>query len=377
MKQYRVTLTEDERAALGRLVSAGRTAARELARARILLKSDSGPKGPAWTDAPIAQALDVGLSTVARVRRRFAEFGLETALRHRRPRRDYRRKLDGEQEAQLVALACSAPPLGRRFWTLRLLADRMVELRFVDGISYESIRRLLKKNELKPWLTQRWCVPPEQSGEFVWRMEDVLDVYTRPYDPKRPQVCLDEASKQLLADPRPALSMRPRRATRVDYEYERRGTANLFVCCEPLTGWRSVLVTERRTRLDWARCIRDLVEVHYPDAEKIVLVLDNLNTHSPGSLYEAFAPAEAKRLADKLEIHYTPKHGSWLNIAELELSVLSRQCLDRRIEDRESLEREVAAWVAERNALGGRVDWRFTTEDARIKLKRLYPSIHV
>jgi transposase len=377
MKKHRVALTEAERAALGQRLSAVRGSARELARARILLKADSGPVGPAWPDAAIAAALDLGVSTVERVRKRFAGAGLEAALRHRRPRREYRRKLDGEQEAHLVALACSPPPLGRRFWTLRLLADRMVELRFVDGLSYETVRRLLKKNALKPWLTRRWCFPPEASGEFAWRMEDVLEVYTRPYDPQRPQVCLDEVSKQLLAHSRPARPPGPGRPNRVDYEYERRGTANLFLCCEPLRGWRSVQVTERRTRLDWAHCIKELVDVHYPDAERIVLVLDNLNTHTPGSLYEAFPPAEAKRLADKLEIHYTPKHGSWLNIAEIELSVLSRQCLDRRIPDRAALEREVAAWQAERNGLGGRVDWRFTTEDARIKLKRLYPSIDV
>jgi transposase len=377
MKKYLVTLTEDERAALGQRVRSGRGPARELARARILLKADGGPGGPAWPDAGIAAALDVGVSTVERARKRFAEAGLEAAVEHRRPRREYRTRLDGEQEARLVALACSPPPLGRRSWTLRLLADRMVELRFADGLSYETVRRLLKKNELKPWLTERWCIPPEGSGEFVWRMEDVLAVYTRPYDPKRPQVCLDEVSKQLLAEKREPLPVRPGRAKRVDYEYERKGTANLFLWCEPLTGWRQVRVTERRTRRDWAHVIKDLIDVQYPEAERIVLVLDNLNTHTPGSLYEAFPPAEAKRLADKLEIHHTPKHGSWLNIAEIELSTMSAQCLHRRIPDRETLEREVAAWETQRNALGGPVNWRFTTEDARIKLRRLYPSIEV
>src|SRR5688572_3382947 len=205
-------------------------------------------------------------------------------------------------------------------------------------------------------------------------MEDVLDVYTRPYDPKHPQVCLDETSRQLLADVTPPLPMAPGVPAKEDYEYVRQGVVNLFMVCEPLRGWREVMVSDRRTRLDWAHCIKELVDVHYPDAEKIVLVLDNLNTHTPGSLYEAFPPTEAKRLADKLESHYTPKHGSWLNIAEIELSVLARQCLDRRIPDRATMEQEVAAWDAERNSLGGKVDWRFTTEDARIKLKRLYPS---
>lgn len=201
MKKHLVTLTEAERAALGQRVHSGLGPARELARARILLKADRGPHGPGWTDATIASALDVSCSTVERVRRRFAGAGWEAALRRQPPRREYRRKLDGEQEARLIALACSSPPLGRRFWTLRLLADKLVELRCVDGISPETVRRLLKKNALKPWLVERWVIPPERNGEFVWRMEDVLEVYTRPYDPVRPQVCMDEVSKQLLAHP--------------------------------------------------------------------------------------------------------------------------------------------------------------------------------
>ena len=206
-------------------------------------------------------------------------------------------------------------------------------------------------------------------------MEDVLEVYHRPYDARFPQVCLDETSKQLLADARPSLGAASGRPARVDYEYRRGGTANLFLACEPLQGWRHVAVTERRTRMDWAHFVRDLLDIHYPDAERVVLVMDNLNVHSPGSLYEAFPPAEAKRLADRLEIHYTPKHGSWLNIAEIELSVLARQCLDRRIPDQLGLVAEVAAWERDRNGDQTRVDWRFTTDDARIRLKRLYPSL--
>jgi hypothetical protein len=206
-------------------------------------------------------------------------------------------------------------------------------------------------------------------------MEDVLEVYTRPYDPRRPQVCLDETSRQLLAEVTPSLPVASGRSAREDYEYERRGVCNLFLVCEPLRGWRHVTCSARRTRIDWAYCIKDLVDICYPDAEVIVLVQDNLNTHTPASLYEAFPPAEAKRLADRLELHYTPEHGSWLNMAEIELAVLAEQCLDRRLADQVTLEREVAAWEATRNAASRGIDWRFTTADARIKLKHLYPAI--
>ncbi len=206
-------------------------------------------------------------------------------------------------------------------------------------------------------------------------MEDVLDVYTRPYDPCRPQVCLDETSRQLLGDVTPPLPMAPGHPAREDYEYVRGGVCNLFLACEPLRGWRHVTVSDRRTRRDFAHVIKDLVDVQYPDAEQIVLVMDNLNTHSPASLYEAFAPAEARRLTDRLEIHYTPKHGSWLNMAEIELHVLAGQCLDRRLPDRATLTGEVAAWQAARNAADRAIDWRFTTADARIKLKHLYPVL--
>lgn len=216
-------------------------------------------------------------------------------------------------------------------------------------------------------------IAPEHNAEFVARMEDVLDVYHRPYDPKRPQINLDEVHVQLLRETRTHIPARPRYHERYDYEYERMGTANVFCVFEPLSNRRILKVTERRTRRDWAELVRELVDVHYPEAERLVLVMDNLNTHTIGSLYEAFSPQEARRIARKLEIHYTPKHGSWLNVAEIELSALSRQCLDRRIGDRETLEREVATWTQARNASGAKVVWRFTTADARIKLHRLYP----
>ena len=200
-----------------------------------------------------------------------------------------------------------------------------------------------------------------------------MDVYARPPDPQRPVVCLDETSRQLLGDVRPPLPPAPGRVARHDPEYERGGVVNLFVLTEPLRGWRSVLVSAQRTRLDFARCVKELVDVHYPAAERIVLVLDQLNTHSPASLYAAFPPAEAKRLAAKLEFHHTPKHGSWLNMAEIELSVLQRQCLRQRLGDRAALEQAVTAWTERRNAATAAINWQFTTADARIKLRRLYP----
>jgi len=204
-------------------------------------------------------------------------------------------------------------------------------------------------------------------------MEDVLDVYQRPYDPQRPQVCFDESSKQLVGEATPGTLPQPGQPAREDYEYVRNGTANLFMFSEPLQGRREVKVTAQRTKVDFAHAIRDLVDKHYPQAERIVLVMDNLNTHKPASLYEAFPPCEAQRLLGKLEIHYTPKHGSWLNMAEIELGILNRQCLNRRIPDQGKLKSEVAAWICPRNASHRPIDWRFTTKDARIKLKRRYP----
>jgi hypothetical protein len=206
-------------------------------------------------------------------------------------------------------------------------------------------------------------------------MEDVLEIYTRPYDPKRPQICMDELRKQLIGETRTPIPATPGQPARYDYEYVRNGVGNLFIFFEPLAGWRDVQVTTRRTRVDWAHAVRELVDIHYPAAEVIVLVMDNLNTHSLGSLYEAFPPAEARRIARRLEIHYTPKHGSWLNMAESELSILARQCLARRLPDLEQLRREVAAWQDARNHAKSAMIWRFTTDDARIRLARLYPSL--
>jgi len=206
-------------------------------------------------------------------------------------------------------------------------------------------------------------------------MEDVLEVYKRPYDPKRPMVCLDETSKQLIGEVQAPVPAAPGQVAYYDYEYVRNGVANIFMIVEPLAGQRDVEVTDRRTKKDYAECLRKIADEMYPDAEVVVLVQDNLNTHSPASLYAAFAPAEAKRLTDRFEFHYTPKHGSWLDMAEIELGILGRQCLSRRIDNVHDLHREAKAWEVARNAAVTKVNWQFTTADARIKLRRLYPSI--
>ena len=217
-------------------------------------------------------------------------------------------------------------------------------------------------------------IPPKASAAFVANMEDVLDVYTQPHDPEVPLVCFDETSKQLISETRTPIPMQTGSPKRVDYEYERNGTANLFMMFAPLEGWRHVNVTERRTAIDYAHALKDLADVHFPNAKKIVLVQDNLNTHTKASLYEAFPAPEARRLAERFAFHYTPKHGSWLNMAESELGILSSQCLDRRIPEKEMLIKEVAAWQTDRNKSHTKADWHFKTADARIKLKRLYPQ---
>ena len=221
-----------------------------------------------------------------------------------------------------------------------------------------------------------WCIPPEQNAAFVATMEDVLEVYSRPYDPARPVICMDEKPYQLLGEVREPIPAKQGKVEKIDNEYEREGTCSIFIFTEPLAGWRYAEAFERRTKIDWAHRVKWVLDSQYPDAEKVVLVMDNLNTHVISSFYEAFPPDEAFRLAQRLEIHYTPKHGSWLDIAEIELSALATQCLGtRRIQSIESLNKELAAWETRRNAGQKGVDWHFTTDDARIKLKRLYPII--
>jgi len=367
-KLYPVHLTDAQTAELEQLIHTGTHAARQLARARILLLADQGDR-----DADIAAAVLVNPATVQRVRQRFVQAGLTAALSER-PRPGRPPIITGEVEGHLTMLACSPAPPGRARWTIQLLADELVVLGLLDDISPEAVRQRLQQNDLKPWLHKQWCLPAA-GARFVAKMEDVLGVYARPYDPARPVVCVDEASKVLHSDPRPPVPPAPGRVARQDYEYGRQGTANLFLWVEPLAGRRGVQVTAQRTTLDFAWWVRSLVDEQYPQAEAIVLVSDNLNTHGSWALYEAFAPEEAARIAGKLEWHYTPEHGSWLNMAEIEIGALRQQCLDRRIASQELLTTEVGAWERARNAAAVTIDWQFTTADARIKLKRLYPVL--
>jgi transposase len=365
--RYRVELSQEERAELGALLSGGKHAARKLKRAQILLAAAAGV-----SDEEIARSVGVGGSTVSRTKRRFVLGNLEAALSEE-PRPGGARKLNGREEALLVATACSKPPTGRARWTLQLLAGAMVKLTEHGGLSRETVRRRLAENDLKPWRRDMWCIP-EVDGTYVARMEDVLDLYAEPPDPRRPVVCFDESPTQLIGEVRQPIPATPGQIGRYDCEYRRNGTANLFVFLDPHRPWRTVKITDRRTARDFAECMRDLVDLHYPQTALIRVVLDNLSTHSPGALYEAFPAPEAHRILRRLEFHYTPKHASWLNMVEIEIGVLRSQCLDRRIGDRKTLEAEIVAWEGQRNADGARIKWMFTTQRARIKLLRAYPD---
>ena len=367
-KKHVVDLTADERTELRAFVRKGNPGARKVTRAHILLLADEDR-----TDAEIASSLHVGQATVERTRKKLVEGGnLEAALNEQK-RCGVRRKLDGETVAFLVALACSDAPAGRESWTMQLLADKLIELKKVDSISDETVRRRLKEDRIKPWQKKEWCIP-KVDAEFVWRMEAILDLYAESHDPQRPRVCFDESPYQMVSEVRLPLPMQPGQPQRYDYEYRREGTRNLFMFVQPEASWRHVKVTERRTKQDFAHCMKELVDIHFPEAKVVRVILDNLNTHTPAALYEAFEPAEARRICRKLEFHFTPKHGSWLNMAEIEFSVLSGQCLGQRIGDEGTLESEIAAWEDRRNEQRATINWQFTVPKAREKLGRLYPS---
>jgi transposase len=365
--RYRITLSAEERAQLEAMVSGGKGNVRRLKRAQILLAAAARS-----SDERIAQNVSVSTSTIYRTKRRFVEEGLEQALSEE-PRPGAERKLSARDEALLVATACSDPPSGRARWTLELLADEMVRLTHHSSLSSETIRRRLAEKELKPWQKKMWCIP-KVDAEFVARMEDVLDLYAEPPDPQRPVVCFDETPRQLIGEARVPIKAKPGKPARFDYEYVRNGTANVFVFVDTHRGWRHAKVTDRRTCQDFAECMRDLVDRHYPKADRIRVVLDNLSTHTQAALYESFEPAEARRVLRRLEFHYTPKHASWLNMVEIEIGVMVAQCLDRRIPDKKILTSEIAAWQRRRNAKKARINWLFDVTAARKKLGRVYPA---
>jgi transposase len=362
-----VTLSNEERERLRALVSGGKGRVRRLKRAQILLAADAGA-----TDEAIAANVAAGTSTVYRTKRRFVEEGLDEALSEE-PRPGAERKLSAGEEALLVATACAKPPAGRARWTLELLADEMVRLTCHESISSETIRRRLAEKELKPWQKKMWCIP-KVDAEFVARMEDVLDLYAEVPDKNFPVVCFDETPRQLIGEARVPVMAKPGKRARYDYEYVRNGTANVFMTVDVHRPWRHAKVTEQRTAIDFAECMRDLVDRHYPRAELIRVVLDNLSTHTPAALYEAFPPNEARRILRRLEFHFTPKHASWLNMVEIEIGVMVEQCLARRIPDMATLVSEVDQWERRRNTDKARIRWLFTVERARHKLGRAYPA---
>lgn len=365
--RYIVELTPQERDQLKALIVGGVGQVRRIKRAQILLAADSGS-----SDEEIARTIGVGTSTVYRTKRRLVELGVEHALAEQ-PRPGGRRKLSTNDEAMLVALACASPPAGRAKWTLELLAGELVQMTGHASISTETVRRRLVENELKPWQQKMWCIP-KVDGEFVARMEDVLELYASTPDPQRPLVCFDETPVQLVGEVRVPVLPAPGQTGRCDYEYRRNGTANLFVFLDAHRPWRHVKVTSHRAATDFAECMRDLVDLHYPEAAKVRVVLDNLSTHSAGALYQAFPPDEARRILRRLEFHYVPKHASWLNMVEIEIGVLAGQCLDRRIPDRRTLEREIRSWQRARNAAKAKIRWMFGVEQARAKMGRSYPQ---
>jgi transposase len=367
--RYRVELSQTERTELAALLSGGKHAVRKLKRAQILLAADAGAG-----DEEIARSVGVGGSTVYRTKRRFVLGNLAAALSEE-PRPGASRKLSGKEEALLIATACSSPPAGRARWTLELLAGELVRLTEHGSLSRETVRRRLAENELKPWRKDMWCIPHVDS-DFVARMEDVLDLYAEAPDPRRPVVCFDESPVQLIGEVRQPISAKPGQLERYDCEYKRNGTTNLFVVIDVHRPWRKVKVTERRAAVDFAACMRELVDVHFPKAERIRVVLDNLSTHSAGALYQAFPPPEARRVMRRLEFHYVPKHASWLNMVEIEIGVLKTQCLNCRIDTSQHLKSEIAAWEKQRNAAGAGIKWMFTTEKARAKMGRAYPQLH-
>ena len=367
--KYKVTLNRDERCELEKITSSGKNSARRIKRAQILLMVDNG----SHEDQKISEILSVSASTIYRVKRDFVEYGLEEAL-DEGSRPGQPRKLNVHQEALLVAIACSEPPKGRCRWTLSMLGDQLVTLSDIDEISHETIRNRLKDNDLKPWQKKMWCIA-NLDAAFIARMEHILDLYSEPKDEQRPIVNFDEAAKQLVEQINEPKRAKQGHVAKEDYEYKRAGMSNIFIFFDRHRGWRKTKVTTRKTSVDFAECMRELVDKDYPNAKVVRVVLDNFSTHSEASLYKAFPACEARRILQKLEFHFTPKHASWLNMAEIEIGNMNQQCLDRRIPSEKVLMEELQYWQSQRNKEKASINWMFNVDKAREKLNRAYDKL--
>ena len=368
--RYLVELNEDEQICLNELLSKGKSSARMLRRANILLMADRRKH----QDKDISETLNVSTSTIYRTKKRFVEDSLWEAL-NEGARSGMPRKLDANQEALLIALACSEPPEGLCRWTLNLIAEKFISLSDIEVVSTETIRRRFKENDLKPWQKKMWCVG-KMNADYVAQMEHVLDLYACPANDAQPVVNFDEAMKQLVSDISPPSAAKPGQAGRMDYEYKRVSVANIFMFFDRHRGWRKAKATPNKKAEDFALCMKELVDEHYPNAETIHVVMDNYSTHKAGSLYKAFTPEEALRLLRRLEFHYTPKHASWLNMVEIEIGNMNQQCLDRRIPSWDKLQSELAAWEKRKNDEGATIKWMFDVDKARKKLTRAYEHLN-
>jgi len=368
-KNYLIDLTADERIYLMEITSKGKASARKIKRANILLLADQKQHKV----EEIIKLLGVSSSTIYRTKHNFVNEGIDSALEEG-GRSGQPRKLNANKEALLVSLACSKPPEGCCKWTLELLTDEFIYLTEGEVVSIETVRRRLKDNELKPWQKRMWCLS-DMNAEYVAQMESVLDIYAEPANEKKPIVNFDEAMKQLVSETKAVVPMKSGQTEEQDYEYKREGMANIYLFFDRHKGWRKAKVTESKKAVDFAHCMKDLVDIHYPEADKIRVVMDNYNTHKAASLYKAFAAPEARRLLKKLEFNYTPKHASWLNMVEIEIGNMNQQCLDRRIGDRKLLISELAAWEKRRNKKQATINWMFNVDAARTKLNRAYEKL--
>jgi transposase len=386
--KYKVELSEEEIEKLKEITHKGKSSAREIMHAHILLNTNDSMAEKKKNNREIAEIFNISANRVNEVRKIYAEFGLEAALnRKTRLTPPILSKITGEFEAQAIATALSPAPKGRSNWTLRLLAEYCIEKKYIVSISHTTIGEMLNTNEVKPHLNKYWCIPKENDPHFVAHMEDILGIYQRPYNPKIPVICMDEKPIQLLDEIRERVNAKPLRfdpdtgiikngeLEKIDYQYERCGVASIFVFCEPLKGWRYVVALKRRTKVDFAVMVNKISDEFYPNTDNIILIADNLNTHNISSFYEAYPPQTAYRLAQKFEFHYTPIHGSWLNIAECELSSIALQALgNKRVNSVDLLNEILIDWQVDRNLRQKGVNWQFTNDNARIKLNRLYPK---